>query len=196
MLNGACVGDKPVPFHSTQSYGFKGIDVLATRVQYLKAMERSGRKQSLPNLPFTSRGYFNSGVPSSVVPTQVLMLPVPTMLGAKQQLQVPLTLICLGVFTAPPMLSLSYAVDGAPALPGLQLRLPTAMHKFMAPEPRIPKETFFGYWRSTPQHCKAQEMVDRGVAGPLSPDSVQVGLGCVGDWPASAADWRRRVPMW
>ncbi|GFR46483.1 hypothetical protein Agub_g8060 [Astrephomene gubernaculifera] len=110
-------------------------------------------------------------VPSPGV--QVAIGPVPPMLEIKQQVQVPLSLLCLGPFTAPPVLVLSYGVGGAPALPGLQLRLPTAMHKFMVPEPQIPKETFFEHWRSAQPHCKAQEMVDRAAAGPLSAESVQ-----------------------
>ncbi|EFJ50611.1 hypothetical protein VOLCADRAFT_120602 [Volvox carteri f. nagariensis] len=93
---------------------------------------------------------------------QVIVAPVPMVLETKQQVQVPLTLTCLAPFAEPPVLSLSYA-----------LRMPTAMHKFMVPEPHVPKETFFEHWRSAPPHCKAQEMVDRGMGGPLSPESVQ-----------------------
>ncbi|GLC68315.1 hypothetical protein PLESTF_000678300 [Pleodorina starrii] len=110
-------------------------------------------------------------VPSPGVKVEVG--PVPGVLEIKQQVQVQVQLTCTGPFTAPPVLSLSYGLSGAPALTGLQLRLPAAMHKFMLPEPRIAKETFFEHWRSAAPQCKAQEMVDRGVAGPLSPESVQ-----------------------
>ncbi|GLI58947.1 hypothetical protein VaNZ11_000735 [Volvox africanus] len=103
----------------------------------------------------------------------VSIAPAPVVLEIKQQVQVPLTVVCLAPFTAPPVLSLSYAVGGAPALTGLQLRLPTAMHKFMTPEPHIPKDVFFEHWRHAPPQCKAQEMVDRGATGPLSSESVQ-----------------------
>ncbi|GIL47564.1 hypothetical protein Vafri_4358 [Volvox africanus] len=103
----------------------------------------------------------------------VSIAPVPAVLEIKQQVQVPLAVVCLAPFTTPPVLSLSYAVGGAPALTGLQLRLPTAMHKFMTPEPHIPKEVFFEHWRHAPPQCKAQEMVDRGATGPLSSESVQ-----------------------
>lgn len=102
------------------------------------------------------------------------MGPVPGVLEPKQQVQVHLTLQCLAPFTAPPALALSYGVAGAPALSALPLRLPVAMHKFMAPEVHIPKESFFEHWRTAPPHCKAQEMVDRGAAGPLSSEAVQV----------------------
>ncbi|GIL70205.1 hypothetical protein Vretimale_3499 [Volvox reticuliferus] len=110
-------------------------------------------------------------VPSPGV--QVSIAPVPVVLEIKQQVQVPLTLVCLAAFTAAPVLSLSYAVGGAPALTGFQLRLPIAMHKFMTPEAHIPKEVFFDHWRHALPQCKAQEMVDRGASGPLSSESVQ-----------------------
>ncbi|KAG2494582.1 hypothetical protein HYH03_007348 [Edaphochlamys debaryana] len=106
---------------------------------------------------------------------QVTVGPLPPQLEPKQQVQVPISLVCLGPFTAPPALALSYGVGGAPALPppGFALRLPVAMHKFMLPEPRIPKELFFEHWRAAQPHCKAQEMVDRAATGPLSPEAVQ-----------------------
>ncbi len=105
---------------------------------------------------------------------QVAVGPVPGVLEPKQQVQVHLTLQCLAPFTAPAALAFSYGVAGAPALSALPLRLPVAMHKFMAPEVHIPKESFFEHWRTAPPHCKAQEMVDRGATGPLSSEAVQV----------------------
>ncbi|KAG2452624.1 hypothetical protein HYH02_002861 [Chlamydomonas schloesseri] len=99
--------------------------------------------------------------------------PMPAVLEPKQQLQVPISLTCLGPFTEPPALALNYGVAGAPALNAMQLRLPVAMHKFMAPEVHIPKETFFDHWRAAQPANKAQEMVDRGAAGPVSPETVQ-----------------------
>eukprot|EP00198_Chlamydomonas_reinhardtii_P001583 XP_001690919.1 alpha-adaptin [Chlamydomonas reinhardtii] len=80
--------------------------------------------------------------------------PMPAVLEPKQQLQVSIGLTCLGPFTEAPALALNYGVAGAPALNAMQLRLPVAMHKFMPAN-------------------KAQEMVDRAAAGPISPETVQ-----------------------
>ncbi|PNW74645.1 hypothetical protein CHLRE_12g488850v5 [Chlamydomonas reinhardtii] len=99
--------------------------------------------------------------------------PMPAVLEPKQQLQVSIGLTCLGPFTEAPALALNYGVAGAPALNAMQLRLPVAMHKFMAPEVHIPKEVFFDHWRAAQPANKAQEMVDRAAAGPISPETVQ-----------------------
>ncbi len=116
-------------------------------------------------------------VPRSAAGAQVALGPVPAQLEARQQLQVSMSLVCLGPFASPPALALSYGVGGAPALSSLPLRLPVAMHKFLGPEPHIPKETFFSHWREAPPACKAQEMVERSAVGPLSSEAVQVSRG-------------------
>ena len=77
----------------------------------------------------------------------------------------------------PPPTTTTAQVGGAPTLPGgepLRLKLPVAMHKFMAPEPGIAKEFFFDQWKAhQAPPCKAQEMVERPPAtGPLSSEAI------------------------
>ncbi|KAL6765657.1 Coatomer/clathrin adaptor appendage, Ig-like subdomain-containing protein [Haematococcus lacustris] len=92
--------------------------------------------------------------------------PAPQSLTPKQQVQVVLQLVSAAPFQGPPCLQLTYAVAGTAPV-AVELRLPVLAHKFVVPEPAIPKEMFFEQWKasSTPPY-KCQEMVER--ASPAS----------------------------
>eukprot|EP00201_Polytomella_parva_P006204 CAMPEP_0175083532 /NCGR_PEP_ID=MMETSP0052_2-20121109/27451_1 /TAXON_ID=51329 ORGANISM="Polytomella parva, Strain SAG 63-3" /NCGR_SAMPLE_ID=MMETSP0052_2 /ASSEMBLY_ACC=CAM_ASM_000194 /LENGTH=1189 /DNA_ID=CAMNT_0016355025 /DNA_START=55 /DNA_END=3620 /DNA_ORIENTATION=- len=114
-----------------------------------------------------------------------LVSPAPAVVVARQQLQVPLTVTCVGVFKEAPTLHLAYALAPAaaaaatpanvlatvPHVINLELKLPILPHKFTLPFSSIGKELFFEQWKlhqTVP--CKIQEMLDR--PSPLSVDAV------------------------
>lgn len=111
----------------------------------------------------------------SLVPTNVPaslyvgVSPSPSQLAPKQQVQVAVNTAAQQPFQGVPSLVLSYTLGGMPVRQ--ELRLPVAVHKFIAPEPTIAKETFFAEWRVN-SHApnKAQEMLER--ATPLTSPTI------------------------
>uniref|UniRef100_A0A7S0R8D3 Clathrin adaptor alpha/beta/gamma-adaptin appendage Ig-like subdomain domain-containing protein n=1 Tax=Chlamydomonas leiostraca TaxID=1034604 RepID=A0A7S0R8D3_9CHLO len=91
---------------------------------------------------------------------QVSVAPGPGALAPKQQVQVAVSAAAAHPFTGTPSLLLSYVLAGMPVQQ--ELKLPVAVHKFVVPEPTIPKETFFAEWKanSNPPN-KVQEMLER-----------------------------------
>eukprot|EP00891_Asterochloris_glomerata_P007006 jgi/Astpho2/7006/fgenesh1_pm.00107_%23_19_t len=100
-----------------------------------------------------------------VVPPQPQFLfqlgQVPPLLEAKKQIQVPLSVACVSAFLSVPKVQLSYSCAGQTV--AQNLTLPLVVPKFCTPPDNpVPKEVFFGRWRSLtgPPH-KVGERVTR-----------------------------------
>lgn len=61
-------------------------------------------------------------------------------------LQVSVSLTCLGPVTDMPLLTIAYVLGNMVVKQDLQL--PVGTHKFIMPEPGIPKEYFFDQWKA------------------------------------------------
>mmetsp|Transcript_39785 Transcript_39785/g.88425 ORF Transcript_39785/g.88425 Transcript_39785/m.88425 type:complete len:1123 (+) Transcript_39785:142-3510(+) len=100
---------------------------------------------------------------------QLTLTPPPAQLGAKQQVQVPIQVVCMGPIVEAPVLRLGYVLSNV--VVAQDLRIPLASHKFITPEAMIPRETFFEQWKAfSAPPSKAQEMVER--AAPISIEGV------------------------